>query len=295
MYEHRKEFRVVKMCEVLKVSKSGYYKWIKTSKENNLPCKQRKKRLMAKIRRLFFEYRSVYGSPRITRELWKLGIKIAERTVGKYMREMGLRATPKKKFVVTTDSKHQNPIYPNLLNRQFEVDKPNSVWVTDITYIWTMQGWLYLATVMDLFSRKIIGWATDKTMTKELPLRALERAISSRKPGEGLIHHSDRGSQYTSQDYIDRLKECNMQISMSRKGNCYDNACMESFFSSLKKELVYRQKFENREVAAKEIWKYIMSFYNARRSHSTLGYVSPNEYEKLHGNKQKADKGESAA
>lgn len=288
IYEHRKEFRVVKMCKVLKISKSGYYKWL--SNRNKKSTREKKKeRLKAKIRRLFFQYGKIYGSPRITRELHKEGIKITERTVGKYMHEMGLRAIPEEKFVVTTDSKHNNPIYPNLLQRRFNPGKPNMVWTTDITYIWTSQGWLYLAVVIDLFSRKVIGWSIDKTITKDLPLRALNMAINARKPPEGLIHHSDRGSQYTSKEYIERLKECKMQISMSRKGNCYDNACTESFFASFKKELVYRYKFTNREKATKEIWMYIMSFYNNRRSHSTLGYVSPNEYEKMYKAKAKQD------
>lgn len=282
------------MCKVLKASKSGYYKWL-SNKEKSSTNDKKKKRIMAKIRRIFFQNSKVYGSPRITRELHKEGVKITERTVGRYMREMNLRAIPKHKFVVTTDSKHNNPIYPNLLQRKFTQGKPNMVWTTDITYIWTGQGWLYLAIVIDLFSRKIVGWSIDKTMTKDLPLKALNMAIRARKPSEGLIHHSDRGSQYTSKEYIKRLKECKMQISMSRKGNCYDNACTESFFASFKKELVYRRKFTSREEATREIWKYIMSFYNARRSHSTLGFVSPNEYEKMHKEKGKQEHEESAA
>lgn len=295
IYDHRKEFRVVKMCEVLKVSKSGYYNWDKNRKNKALnKNKEKKNERMAEIRKLFFRFHSTYGSPRITKELHKQGMKITERTVGRYMREMGLRAVPERKYTVTTDSNHNNKIYPNILNRKFKTNTPNSAWVTDITYIWTGQGWLYLAVVMDLYSRKIVGWAMDKNMTKELVLSALNRAIQTRKPPEGLIHHSDRGSQYTSKEYIARLEECKMQISMSRKGECYDNACIESFFASLKKELIYRNTYTSREEATMAIWKYIMSFYNARRSHSTLGYVSPNEYEKMY---RKASRvaGESAA
>ncbi|KGA95473.1 transposase [Alkalihalobacillus alcalophilus ATCC 27647 = CGMCC 1.3604] len=282
------------MCQVLKVSKSGYYKWL-NNRDIGSTQAEKKKKVMSKIRRLFFENRKVYGSPRITRELHKEGVKLTEKTVGRYMREMNLRAIPKQKFVVTTDSKHNHPIYPNLLQRQFNPDRPNTVWTTDITYIWTSQGWLYLAVVIDLFSRKIVGWSTEKTMTKELPLRALNMAIRTRKPPKGLIHHSDRGSQYTSKDYIARLVECKMQISMSRKGNCYDNACTESFFASLKKELVYRHKYTSREKASKEIWKYIMSFYNVRRSHSTIGYVSPKEYEKMYREGALQIQGDNAA
>lgn len=291
MFKHQKEFRIVKMCDVLKVSKSGYYKWIKKKKSNQ---EKKKRMLMAKIRSLFFQYGEVYGSPRITRELGKKGIHVAERTVGRYMREMGLRAIPEQRFVVTTDSNHSNPIYPNLLNREFNPDKPDRVWVTDITYIWTLQGWLYLATVMDLYSRKIVGWSTDKIMTKKLPLQALNRAINSRNPSDKLIHHSDRGCQFTSKEYISRLKECNIQISMSRRGNCYDNACMESFFATLKKELVYRRKFTTREEAANAIWKYIMSFYNEKRSHSTIGFVSPNEFERSYCGEDRPTQGNKA-
>ncbi|GAB3043427.1 hypothetical protein GCM10027286_02200 [Virgibacillus ainsalahensis] len=238
---------------------------------------------MKQIRHLFHQYHGIYGSPRITKELHKSGIKISEKTVGRYMKEMGLSAIPKERFVVTTDSNQSEPIYPNLLNRKFYPTRPDLVWVTDITYIWTTEGWLYLSTVMDLFSRRIVGWNMDKTMTKELCLVALDRALTLRKPSGPLIHHSDRGSQYASNDYTAQLKENNIIISMSRKGNCYDNACIESFHASLKKEFVYRTKFSTREQAKKEIWKFIMSFYNERRSHSTLGYVSPNEYERMYG------------
>ena len=222
------------------------------------------------------------GYSRSTTELSKKGINISEKTVGRYMREMGLRATPEQPFMVTTNSNHSNPIYPNLLDRQFNPDQPDRAWVTDITYIWTTEGWLYLATVMDLFSRRIVGWNIDKYVTKELCLTALDRALTFRNASDKLIHHSDRGSQYASNDYVDRLKENHIQISMSRKGNCYDNACIESFHASIKKELVYRTKFQTREEGKKAIWNYIMSFYNEKRSHSTLEYVSPNEYERLY-------------
>nr|WP_161568146.1 IS3 family transposase [Anaerobacillus alkaliphilus] len=294
IYEQRNEFRVVKMCSVLKVSKSGYYKWLKKGNKVTKEKKQKEK-IKAKISNLFYKNREVFGSPRITRELHKLGYTVSEKTVGRYMKEMGLRAIPEQRFVVTTDSNHSNPIYPNLLNREFYPEQPDRVWVTDITYIWTMEGWLYLATVMDLYSRKIVGWSTDKTMTKELPLKALARAINSRKPSENLIHHSDRGSQYTSKEYISCLEEYNIQISMSRKGNCYDNACMESFFATLKKELIYRRKYSTREEATRDIWDYIMSFYNERRSHSTIGYVSPNEYERKVCKGPKQTRGNQAA
>lgn len=264
------------MCQVLQVSRSGYYKWLRSEKSNQ---QEKKEKIMKLIRKIFYEFREVYGSPRITRELHKRGVNVSEKTVGRYMKEMGLRGTPKERYVHTTDSNHDNPIYPNLLNRNFNPTQPNRAWVTDITYIWTMEGWLYLATVMDLFSRKIVGWHIDSKLTKELALTALERAISYRQPTKELIHHSDRGSQYTSKDYIECLKKNKIQISMSRRGNCYDNACIESFHSTIKKELIYRRRFQTRDEAIMQVWDYIMSFYNEKRSHSTLGYLSPNQYE----------------
>jgi putative transposase len=184
--------------------------------------------------------------------------------------------------VVTTDSNHDLNIYPNLLNRQFSVEEPNQVWVSDITYIWTLEGWVYLSSVMDLFSRKIVGWSLASHMKKELPIEALKMAIISRQPGVGLIHHSDRGSQYCSHDYIDILKEKEMQISMSRKGDPYDNACIESFHATIKKDLIYRKRFITREEAIKAINFYIGNFYNEKRKHSTLGNTSPNKFERKH-------------
>ncbi|PLT27778.1 IS3 family transposase [Peribacillus deserti] len=186
---------------------------------------------------------------------------------------MGLIALPEEKFVVTTNSDHDMHVYPNLLNRQFDVKEPNQVWVSDITYIWTLEGWVYLASVMDLFSRKIVGCSMDSHMKKELPLDALKMAVMLRQPGKGLIHHSDRGSQYCSKDYTDQMEINHMQISMSKKGDPYDNACIESFHASLKKELVYRSRYTTRAEAIKAINDYIRSFYNERRRHSTLGYL----------------------
>jgi transposase InsO family protein len=194
---------------------------------------------------------------------------------------MGLKATQKEKFVVTTDSDHNLYVYPNLLDRQFNVDEPNQVWVSDITYIWTLEGWVYLASVMDLFSRKIVGWSLAAHMKKELAIQALNMAITQRQPGKGLVHHSDRGSQYCSHDYIDILKEKEMNISMSKKGDPYDNACIESFHATIKKDLVYRRRFNTRAEAIKAVNYYIASFYNERRRHSTLGNSSPNQFERI--------------
>ena len=273
------------MCEVLGVSSSGYYDWM-----NREPSKQeqRKRLIMKHIEEIFDDNYESYGSIRIMRALKKLGFTITERTVNRYMNELGLSPIPKDKFIVTTDSKHDNQIHPNSLDREFNPEAPNEAWATDITYIWTSEGWLYLSVVMDLFSRKIISWNMDRYLNKELAITALERALTFRTPSENLIHHSDRGSQYTSNDYINILNQNNIQISMSRKGDCFDNACVESFFATLKKELVYRRKFKTREDAKIEIWKYIASFYNERRMHSTLDYLSPNEYERAYFDSVKA-------
>ncbi|WP_276245326.1 IS3 family transposase [Virgibacillus profundi] len=204
---------------------------------------------------------------------------VSEKTVARLMNELGLRAVPKERYVVTTDSNHNYNIYPNLLDQNFEVDEPNTVWVTDITYVWTMEGWLYLASIIDLYSRKVIGWSMADHMRTELTLNALKMALVTRQPNEGLIHHSDRGSQYCANEYIERLDEITADISMSRTGNPYDNACMESFHASIKKEFVYRHRFETKEQAKKGITSY-MHFYNEKRRHSTIGYVSPNQFER---------------
>ncbi|ARJ50125.1 hypothetical protein B5P37_01560 [Staphylococcus lutrae] len=197
------------------------------------------------------------------------------------MKEMGIRSITKKKYKATTDSKHNLPIYPNLLNQQFKVEKPGVVWVSDITYIYTREGWLYLATVMDLFSRRIIGWSMSNRMTKDLVISALERAFTAQQPTAGLIHHSDRGSQYASIEYQNILRENEIITSMSRKGKCYDNACIESFHSIIKKELIHHCNFQTRNEVMFRIIEYIVTFYNSKRIHSTLNYLSPLEFEKM--------------
>lgn len=289
--EHSREFGIKKMCAVLGVSTSGYYAWVTRDPSDQ---QKRKNNIMRHIERIFYENYEVYGSVRIARALENMGFTITERTVNRYMNEMGLSAVPENKFVVTTNSKHDNDIYPNILDREFNPDAPDEAWATDITYIWTAEGWLYLSIVMDLFSRKILAWHMDQYLNKELATTALERALMFRIPTENLIHHSDRGSQYTSNEYIDLLNKNDIQISMSRKGDCFDNACVESFFATLKKELVYRCRFKTREEAKIEIWKYIASFYNERRMHSTLGYLSPNDYERAYFESVKTPKQVSA-
>lgn len=270
------------MCKVLDVSTSGYYKWLKNQTRPLSEKELYRFEIEQKISKSFHESFGTYGSPRVHSDLLGWGYIISQKTVARIMNEMGLRATPKEKFVVTTESDHELTIYPNVLNRQFKVDEPNRVWVTDITYIWTIEGWVYLSSVMDLFSRKIVGWSLDSHMKKELCLQALNMAVISRQPGEGVIHHSDRGSQYCSQEYTNVLNQRNMQISMSKKGDPYDNACIESFHATLKKDLIYRRRFRTRIEAIKAVNHYISGFYNEKRRHSTLGNCSPNQFERNH-------------
>jgi putative transposase len=270
------------MCQVLKVSPSGYYKWLKL--QSSLPSEKDIYRveIQQKISKSFHESFGTYGSPRVHDDLIDWGYTISQKTVARMMSELGLKATQQEKFVVTTDSNHDLNIYPNILNRQFSVEEPNQVWVTDITYIWTLEGWVYLASVMDLFSRKIVGWSLADHMKKELAIQALNMAIVQRQPSKELLHHSDRGSQYCSHDYIDILKVKEMNISMSKKGDPYDNACIESFHATIKKDLIYRRRFKTRVEAIKAVNYYISSFYNERRKHSTLGNSSPNQFERNH-------------
>lgn len=269
-----------KMCHVLGVSRTGYYRWKARMKNPNLEKQKYKEDVCRKISKSYYESYCTYGSPRIHQDLLNWGFEISLKTVARYMREIGLGAIQSDKYMVTTDSKHDQHIYPNLVNRNFNISEPNRIWVADITYIWTSEGWLYLASIMDLYSRKIIGWSLDVHMQKDLPLQALENAYNSREVSDNLIHHSDRGAQYCSTDYVDKLLEHDIQISMSRKGDPYDNACIESFHATIKKELIYRTKFKTRSEARKAITNYIISFYNERRRHSTIGYLSPSYYEK---------------
>lgn len=275
--EHRSKFRVQKMCEVLKVSRSGYYKW-----QKSLPSEREKQRgeLAKRIQHHYEDSHGLYGSPKITHLLRQEGRRVSEKTVGRLMREHGLRSRTVRKFKVqTTDSNHDMPVAPNLLEQQFRTESPNQVWVSDITYIRTREGMLYLASVMDLFSRRIVGWALGQRMTVDLVSQALDAACAAKKSKPALIHHSDRGSQYASKEYRGKLEDYNMTCSMSRKGNCYDNACIESYHSILKRELVYLTKFKNRQEAKQKIYHYLEFFYNRKRIHSYLGYMSPDRFE----------------
>ncbi|SHE14833.1 IS2 transposase TnpB [Chlamydia abortus] len=270
---------------MLEVSRSGYYKWCR-EKDNENSYQKRRRVLLSRISWHFFDNKCRYGSPKITMLLRKEGWEVSERTVGILMRENNMRSCVSKKFkVTTTDSNHTSPIAPNLLNQNFKTTAPNKVWVTDITYIPCREGRMYLASVMDLYTRKIVGWKLSSRMTTELVLGALDQAYFAEKPAEGLIHHSDRGAQYASEEYRARLQKYKMMASMSRKGNCYDNACIESFHSVLKKEFIYCTRFKTKAQAQQELFEYIEIFYNRKRIHGSLGYVSPNLFEIMYYNK----------
>jgi putative transposase len=264
------------MCRVLKVSRSGYYIW-KTRPES-LQSKRRK-RLLKMIQIVHAESRKTYGSPRVFRDLKALGQACSVNYVAHLMKKDGIAAKTRRKFKCTTDSKHKLPVAPNLLDRNFAVDKPNRVWLTDITYISTREGWLYLATVEDLYSRRIVGWSMSKRIDSRLVVDALQMAIDRRQPEPGMIVHSDRGSQFCSEHFGQLLTKYGCKPSMSRKGNCWDNAPMESFYRTLKVEHVYWEDFQTRVEAKASLIEYIESFYNRQRRHSTIGYVSPVDYE----------------
>ncbi len=268
------------MCHVLEVSTSGYYKWLAKQESGPTETEKRRKELKQKIRQFFHESFGTYGAERLHKDLLDVGYRVSERTVGRYMQQMGLKAIPDNPYTVTTDSNHNYPIYEDLLEQDFEVEKTNQVWVTDITYIWTTDGWLYLAIVLDLYARKVVGWHAADHMRKDLVLNALAMAVASRQPDEGLIVHSDRGSQYASHDYREKLADIEALGSMSRKGNPFDNACAETFFATIKKELIYRRVFMNRKETIKVVNWYISSFYNENRRHSKNGYLSPNQFER---------------
>lgn len=264
------------MCYVLGVKVSAYYTW-RTRQESRREREDR--RLLVQIRSVHAESRQSYGSPRIYRELKDRGIEVGEHRVARLMRQHQIRPRQAKRFRATTDSRHSLPVAENRLERQFAVDRPNAVWAADITYIWTSEGWLYLAVVMDLFSRRIVGWSMQQTLGRPLVIEAMRMALSSRRPEPGLLHHSDRGSQYASKDYQALLASYGIRCSMSRRGDCWDNAPVESFFSTLKRELIHYRRYATRKEAQQDIFEYIEVWYNRKRRHSTLGYLSPCEYE----------------
>lgn len=266
------------MCKILNVSRSGYYEWANNTESNKV---KQDKELTTIIKIIFQEGRGTYGARRIKSILSRKGVIISRRRIIRLVKEANLVCKTKRKFKATTDSNHKLPVAPNLLARRFDVNTPNRYWVGDITYVPTEEGWLYLATVIDLYSRKIIGWSMSNRMQAELVNKALLMAIWQRKPSKGLIWHTDRGSQYASNSHLEIIRQHDIKQSMSRKGNCWDNAVAESFFNSLKTELTHQCKFKNREEARNVIFEYIEVFYNRIRIHSANNYLSPVEFEAL--------------
>lgn len=274
---HAEEFPVDLMCTVLEVSRSGYYA---SQQRPASPTAQRQATLAAQIRGVHQRSREVYGAPRVHRELIAQGIKCSRNTVAKIMQKQGVRSKMRQRFVVrTTDSRHPHPIAPNTLNRQFDQAAPDQAWAADITYIRTDEGWLYLAGVIDLCSRKLIGWATADHLRADLVEEALTMAITQRQPTGPVLHHSDRGVQYACDQYQALLHKHGLQPSMSGRGDCYDNAVMESFWGTLKTELVHHEHYVTRASARQSLFEYIEVFYNRQRRHSSLNYQSPHAFE----------------
>ena len=277
-------FPVRLLCRVLEVSRAGFYAW-----HHRAPAlhTQADERLGLEIAAIHAESRRRYGSPRVHAELGARGHRISRKRVARLMRQRGLAGRRRRRFRATTDSRHTLPVAPNVLDRQFVQPAPDVAWVTDITYILTGEGWLYLAVILDLCSRLVVGWAVSERITRELTLNALDMALVRRRgPLHGLVHHSDRGSQYASGDYQAMLAAEGMVCSMSRRGNCWDNAVAESFFATLKVELVHDASWATRQAAGTELFEYIEVFYNGQRRHSSLGYLSPRAFERQRAEQQ---------
>ena len=277
IHENLHIYPITRMCDVLEVSENGYYNWRKRGKSQR---KQNDEQLASRIEDAYHDNRGVYGSPRIHAELKGQGIKCGRKRVARLMRERNISARKKRRQAKKTDSNHCSPIAPNLLESDFTADAPNKKWMTDMTFIATSEGWLYLAGVLDAYSRRLIGWAMGSEHDAELVKQALHMALVVRQPGAGLVHHSDRGSEYASKSYQEMLHQHNIQISMSKKGDCYDNAMIESFWGTLKEECFSLEIFHTRREAKTAIFEYIEVFYNRKRRHSSLGYLSPVDYEK---------------
>jgi transposase InsO family protein len=274
---HRQEVKVVRLCRTLGVSRSGFYAFARRPEGKR---SRERRELLGVIRRIHDEVDQVYGAPRMKRELEGEGLRCGRHRVARIMRAAGLRARRRpRRRPCTTDSRHALPVAPNVLAQDFRIETLDRVWVGDITYVPTGEGWLYLAVLIDLCSRRVVGWALDRTIDRSLTLRALTMALARRKPGPELLHHTDRGSQYAATDYQLELEAAGLRCSMSRKGNCYDNAVAESFFATLKKERVHHRRWRTRDEARSDLFEYIEGFYNLRRRHSALGYRTPVEYE----------------
>lgn len=276
--DYRESTPVKWMCHTLGVSESGYYAWKRRPPSRH---HQEDRPLTEQIKQIYQASRRTYGSPRIQAELRAQGQGTSRKRIARLMRQCGVSAQRKRHRTCTTDSQHSASVAPNRLNREFTAQQPNEKWVTDITGVWTSQGWLYLAAVLDIFSRKVIGWAMAARREDDLVIAALRMALAKLRPQAGLLHHSDRGSQYTSRDYQALLQAWGIEVSMSRKGDCYDNALMESFFATLKGECTDRQRWPSHSQARQAIFEYLEVFYNRQRRHSALAYLSPVAYEQL--------------
>jgi transposase InsO family protein len=268
-----------RLCSALGVSRSGYYAWAGRPPSMRAVADAK---LVPVIRACYAKSRATYGSPRILRDLRALDYRVARKRVARLMRQEGLSARPPRRYRATTDSQHLLPVAPNVVARRFHADGPDRVWVTDMTYVWTWEGWLFLAAIVDVFSRRIVGWAVADHLRTELPLEALGMALGIRQPQQGLVHHSDRGCQYASEPYRSELAARGIICSMSRVGDCWDNAVAESFFATLKTELIYRRPWPTKQEARTAIHDYIGAFYNPHRRHSSLGYLSPMDFERQH-------------
>ena len=265
------------MCRVFKVSRGGYYRWLKRKPSRREIDNQR---LVVAIREIYDRSKGRYGGPKITQELRDRGNKVGKNRVAKRMCEVGLRSKIRRKYRVTTDSKHRFPVASNLVKRNFSTQAPDKVWVSDITYLATRTGWLYLTVIIDLFSRLVVGWSLSSSLSHYMVVSALKRPVKCRQPGKGVIFHSDRGVQYACTGFRKELSKHGFIQSMSRKGDCWDNAVAESFFSVIKTELVYHERYNGHQDTLHSIFEYIEIFYNRERRHSTLGYLTPVDYEK---------------
>ena len=276
--DHASRFDICLMCRVLQVSRAGYYAWRKRAPSAHWLKDQR---LLVQIRASHAASHGNYGSPRVVHDVRAAGERCSVNRVARLMRANSIRARRKRHWRTTTLSHHDLVVAQNTLNRQFNPSGPNQVWVSDITYVRTRQNWLYLTVILDLYSRAVVGWSMSTDMTTPSVMGALQMAIQQRRPGKGLVHHSDRGVQYASQEYQQLLREHHIQCSMSRKGNCWDNACAESFFSTLKRECIHDQVYSNPQEARRHLFHWIEVVYNRRRRHSTLDYRSPLEFERM--------------
>ena len=277
MEEHRNHIPVDRLCHILGITARGYRSW------RGRPISKHQRQdmvLLAHIREQHHNSLGSYGRPRMTQELKEAGLRVGHRRIGRLMRQNGIYAVRTRRYRITTDSNHLFGVAPNLLAQNFKADAPNQKWAGDISYLWTREGWLYLAVIIDLHSRRVVGWAVSNRLKKDLALQALNRAIALRNPPPGCLHHTDRGSQYCAHDYKKRLTELGFQSSMSGKGNCYDNAAVETFFKTLKAELIWRHSWQTRSQVTDALFKYINGFYNTRRRHSALGGVSPANFER---------------